>query len=318
MSQTRRGQHGALRVKPLIAVLAVASVGGVPCLPRSAGAAPEGDCGSAHASVARGITYVDDLVSNLQRLDVYTPERSGTCPRAPVVMWIHGGGWARGDKRRVGDKARFFNDLGYVFVSVNYRLSAPPGDPTRPVHPAHAQDVGAAVAWVQGHAKSYGGDGRRIALLGHSAGAHLVALVGTDPDYIEDVGGGFGSLRCVGSYDTEAYDVVARAGGGSRAHTLIENAFGPDEVVWRDASPVNHLREADRLPRFQIVVRGTTARRQAEAAFGDAVRAAGATTEVIDAATLSHEQVNRRIGAPGDTVMTPRVKAFVTSCLGKR
>lgn len=63
------------------------------------------------------------------------------------------------------------------------------------MHPDHADDVGAAVAWLEANAARYGGDGTQIALLGHSAGAHLVALVGTDPTYVARAGGKVGSIR---------------------------------------------------------------------------------------------------------------------------
>ena len=101
-------------------------------------------------------------MSDLQRLDVYGFERAEGCQQVPVVVYVHGGGWRTGDKARVGDKATFFNDLGYVFVSVNYRLSDPPRSPGRPVHPAHADDVGAAIAWDE-RTEHIGTYGRRAA-----------------------------------------------------------------------------------------------------------------------------------------------------------
>jgi arylformamidase len=271
-------------------------------------------CPASTARVARNVAYVKHPVSPLQRLDVYAPARHGACKPAPVVMWVHGGGWHAGDKRTVNDKVTFFNGLGYVFVSVDYRLSTPLLAGGRPMHPDLANDVGAAVAWVEHHIASYGGDGTRIALLGHSAGAHLVALVGTDPTYLERSGGTFDSLRCVGSYDTESYNLVTRA--TTRGGILVDNAFGTDPAVLRDASPINHVGDPAQLPAFQIVERGSPERAASEQAFVDAVRGAGGTADVIDAHSLTHGQVNTTIGASNDTVMTPKVKTFVTDCLG--
>ena len=160
----------------------------------------------------------------------------------------------------------------------------------------------------------YGGDGTSIALLGHSAGAHLVALVGTDPRFIERAGGDAAELRCVGSYDTASYDLVQR----SSETRIVENAFGADAEVWKDASPINHLEDRTTLPQFQLVVRGSPSRRASESAFADAVQAAGGTATVIEAAGFSHADVNRLIGAPGDSVMTPAVTEFVAGCFGPR
>lgn len=279
----------------------------------SAGA-KDGACPSTEARVVHEVDYVTDPTSELQRLDLFVPERAKPCRLVPIVVWVHGGGWAVGDKRaNAATKAAMFNDLGYLFVSVNYRLSAPIGDPSRPVHPAHADDVGAAIAWLGSHAARYGGDGKQIALLGHSAGAHLVALVGTDPAYVARAGGNVANIRCVGSYDTASYDLVQR----SAETSLVQNAFGSDEATLRNASPLLHLDDRLHLPAFQVVVRGTPDRRAAETAFADAARAAGGEVSVLDAAGLSHADVNRLIGAPGDTRMSPEVSSFVTGCLGQ-
>ena len=89
------------------------------------------------------------------------------------MVYVHGGGWKRGDKSRVGEKVEFFTGRGWVFVSVNYRL-LPEG-----AHPANVNDVARALAWVHDHATDYGGDPDRLFLMGHSAGAHLAALVAT-------------------------------------------------------------------------------------------------------------------------------------------
>lgn len=261
-------------------------------------------------AVARNLAYVEEPVSELQRLDVYgfAPKK---CDPVPVVVWVHGGGWAIGDKRRVEEKATFFNDLGYVLVSVNYRLSTR-GVPDHPTHPDHADDVGAAVAWVQEHIDEHGGDGDRLALLGHSAGAHLVALVGLDPDYIEQAGGDFDTVRCVLSNDTESYDLVQRA---TSTRFLIANAFGSDESAWPDASPINHVDDTDDQPDFLIVRRGTVVRQSAQTEFGAALEDAGGDVTYLDAPGYTHGDVNKMIGVDGETVVTPTVERFTRSCL---
>jgi acetyl esterase/lipase len=276
-------------------------------------AAGEQDCRDPRAPVTKDVEYVDDPISELQRLDVYAAETKGC---APVVIWVHGGGWTIGDKRRVEHKAELFNGLGYALVSVNYRLSMPRGDPARPVHPAHADDVGAAVAWVEEHIADYGGDGRKILLLGHSAGGHLVALVGLDPRFVEDAGGEIDSIRCVVPNDSEGYDIPARlALGVPRLTALLENAFGADPDVLADASPINHVDDRKKPPDFFIISRGGPRRVGVAQSFADTIEGADGKADVLDATPYTHMDVNVRLGEPEETVVTPPVVNFTKKCL---
>jgi len=286
----------------------------------AAWAAGSGNAGATIADCAtpvatRSIPYVDEPVSPRQELDVYGFETSGGCDPGPVVVYVHGGGWRVGDKRAVGEKATFFNDLGYVFVSVNYRLSAPADDPDRPMHPDHADDVGAAVAWVQASIEDHGGDGEHLALIGHSAGAHLVSLVGLDDHYIEQAGGNPSAVECVITNDG-AYDLLARTENGSRASRLLTNAFGTDQDTLRDASPITHVDDGDDdPPGFLVVLRGVPLRQGAQVRFVDALEGAGGEVTTLDATTYTHGEVNAMIGVAGDTVMTSPIEEFTRNCL---
>lgn len=303
------------RTATIVISLAIAGFTVAAAGAREAGAGTGDDCKQPKAPVTRDIEYVDKPVSELQRLDVFAPDGKGC---APVVVWVHGGGWRIGDKKRLEHKATFFNDLGYVFVSVNYRLSTPADDPDRPVHPAHAEDVGAAVAWVEQHIKDYGGDGREIMLLGHSAGGHLVALVGLDPRYVEDAGGDVSAIRCVVANDSEGYDIPARlALGVPQLNALLESAFGTDPEVLADASPINHVDDRKQPPDFLVISRGGPRRVGVAQDFADAVTKAGGKAEVLDATGYTHMDVNVRLGEPGETVVTPPVEQFTKDCLVK-
>lgn len=125
---------------------------------------------------------------NLQSLDIHTtnPAEDGKSAKlTPVLIMIHGGGWRRGDKAGVGvtrHKAPHFVASGYVYVSINYRPSATPDGPK---HPAHVQDCAKAIAWVHDNIAKYGGAPNRVFVMGHSAGAHLAALVSTDHRRLE-------------------------------------------------------------------------------------------------------------------------------------
>src|SRR5262245_19694815 len=152
-----------------------------------------------------------------QRLDVYSPNG---IKEAPVVVFVHGGEWTRGDKSAVSYKPRFLNENGIVFVSINYRLTP------AVTHPAHVSDVAAAVRWVHDHATGFGGDPKKIVLMGHSAGCHLVTLVTLDPRYLAGVQLRPTDLRGVVAWSGGAYDLVAKvkAGGSYAGH--IKKAFG--------------------------------------------------------------------------------------------
>src|SRR5439155_313047 len=81
-------------------------------------------------------------------------------------------------RNQLTDKLRLWHDAGYTVVSVNYRLTDPATTATVR-YPTHDEDVAAAVAWVHAHVARFGGDAERIALLGHSAGAQIVASIAT-------------------------------------------------------------------------------------------------------------------------------------------
>jgi acetyl esterase/lipase len=239
----------------------------------------------------------------LTRLDVYPPA-GASCYR-PIVIWVHGGAWSTGDKaNQLASKVQFFNELGAVFVSVNYRLSSSANGVR---HPDHVEDVAGAVAWVQANASSLGGRADKIALLGHSAGAHLVALLVTNPRFLEARGLTAGVVTCVGSYDTEytVAEIVAR-------DARYESVFGSDPAGWADASPSAQVRPG--LPPFQLACRGTRGRVEQCDGFGNALRGVGNQAFIIDASPLSHEEVNTEIGLSTDEVMSPRIREFLRGC----
>src|SRR6185312_10943064 len=125
------------------------------------------------ATLQPDIAYGDDPA---QRMDVYLPPRP---ERAPILLMVHGGGWRRGDKdnaRVVGNKIARWLPKGVIFVSVDYRMM-PDAKPL-----TQSEDVARALAKVQDLAPGWGGDPANIILMGHSAGAHLVALITAAPE----------------------------------------------------------------------------------------------------------------------------------------
>jgi acetyl esterase/lipase len=136
------------------------------------GSAPTSDPSSVLVNpVANDVAYAP--ISDLQRLDIYTPAKGK--PPYPVVVIIHGGGWTMGDKRGELPLSAVpgFLALGFAVASINYRF-APDA-----VFPAQLLDVKAAIRYLRDKAAGLGLDGDRIAVVGESAGAHLAALLGT-------------------------------------------------------------------------------------------------------------------------------------------
>ncbi len=105
-----------------------------------------------------------------QQMDIYFPDKGGPWP---VVFYIHGGGWSTGDKIEAGGLAQWLNPLGYVVVSVNYRMY-----PTF-YFPAYIEDPKCGVRFLRAHAAEYNLNPNRFAAWGASAGGHLAALLGT-------------------------------------------------------------------------------------------------------------------------------------------
>ena len=153
---------------------------------------------------------------DLTSVDLYLP---AGCGPVPVVMWVHGGGWRRGDKAsgHVERKAAWAESLGAALVSVNYRLTTPDSGVR---WPDHGEDVAAAVEWVQREGPTVGLDGTKITLVGHSAGAHLVAITATDPELLTGAGADAGAVECVVALDF-SFDLAS-----APAQTLIVDAFG--------------------------------------------------------------------------------------------
>ncbi len=250
-------------------------------------------------------------------LDIYAPKASCRTAnqKAPVVMWVHGGGYQRGDKsNKVTNKRRLFNDRGWFFISVNYRLTRT-GDPSSAHYPDHYRDVAAAVAWTRSHIGSRGGDPHRLALLGHSAGADIVSNVITNSKWLTQRGLGLGAVHCGGTFDTEGFDKT-RVPNSSAEAAQWREALGNDPNYKRDTSATLLAKAHTAIPRTITVKRGTPLRQSIEVAFANRLRGLGVGVTVIDARSLSHGEVNTRIGAPGDKVMTPPLTKFLTGCLG--
>ena len=209
------------------------------------------------------------------------------------MIWIHGGAWQIGDKAHVQAKPRAFNERGYVLVSVNYRF-----------HPAvtykeQAGDIAQAIRWVHDHAGEYGGDPGRIFLMGHSAGAHLAALVGTDGRYLKKAGLKLSDLSGVILLDGAGYDIPRQIRQAllPRMKAMYTAVFTEDEATQKDASPVTHVAKDKGIPPFLIL--HVASRRDSKAqseGLAAKLREAGVEAKVVPAEGKTHATINRELG----------------------
>jgi acetyl esterase/lipase len=262
------------------------------------------------------VSYGSDA---LHKLDIYGTTLSTA--RRPVVVYVHGGGWYLGDKAsKMQAKPVSFNDQGYVFISINYRL-ADPSLPVgkRPMHPCQVQDVARAIAWVRANISRYGGDPAKLGLMGHSAGGHLVSLVASNPRFLAAHGLTLGAIRGVVANDTASYDLTTP--DTPAVASMITNAFGTDRGTLVDASPLFQLKSGQSTPTFLVLVQGSTQRVVAAKTFWDAAartdaRVPGDAYREVQLPGYDHEGMNDAVGRPGEQVLTPMIQAYYRQAFG--
>jgi acetyl esterase/lipase len=246
---------------------------------------------------------------NLTSLDIYAPETNGSWP---VLVMIHGGAWVEGDKSNYNNtyyKPPFFTGQGFVYLSINYRLSP------AVIHPAHVQDVARALAWVSANIHKYNGDPQRIFLMGHSAGAHLAALVAVDERYLRIHDLGLDVVKGVILLDGAGYDIPKLMKVNDGLQDMYTTAFGENAAAWKDASPISHIAPGKPIPPFLLFTAG--ARPASFVLSNDlaqALQRAGIRAEVETEPDKNHGTITGDIGRPGDPV-TAKIMQFLESLL---
>ena len=249
----------------------------------------------ANARVLRDLHYGG---AKLQTLDVYAPSGAR---QAPVIVMVHGGGWRLGDKamgRMVDSKLARWLPRGFVFVSVDYGLL-----PDTPVS-RQVDDVAHALGYVQQHAAAWGGDPRKIIVMGHSAGAHLVALLTASPSRAAAAG----VRPWLGTVVLDSAVLDVRRTMQRRHMRLYDAAFGSDPAYWKTLSPIEALEKpAPPLLAVCSTERPDDSCAQAHA-FVERARSLGVQATVLEEA-LTHGEVNFTLGTAG--AYTEAVEAFM-------
>jgi arylformamidase len=238
----------------------------------------------------RDVAYAGEASHPLQKLDAYWTEGRAA---QPVMVYIHGGGWRRGDKGNVGAKPNVFAEHGMAFVSVNYRLSPEVG------FQEQAADVAHAIKHVVDHAAQAGVDPTRVYLMGHSAGAHLAALVATDGKYLQAAGLSLATIKGVVLLDGAGYDIPRQIATVGRpiAVEMYQSIFTADPATQAQASPITHVAAGKHIPPFLIL---PIADRPDSGAQSDALaaklREAAVAAEVVRCPNQTHGSINQDFG----------------------
>jgi acetyl esterase/lipase len=178
-----------------------------------------------------------------------------------VILFVPGGAWKQGDKDSYKTLAEtFVTFYNYTVVVTNYRLSNPSDGEA--VHPDHVKDVASAFSWVMKNIENYHGDPNAVYLFGQSAGGHLVSLLATDVQYLEQAGYSPGNIRGVismsGAYSLKNLvtfplnPLSLTAEEVLMYKAIVANAFGSyDTATVNQASPACHLHNS--MPPFLII-----------------------------------------------------------------
>ncbi len=252
-----------------------------------------------------------------QMVDVYSPTGA---KNLPVVFWIHGGGWQGGDRTAIQIKPQAFVDKGFVFVSTGYRL-LPEVDMV-----TIFRDIAKAMRWTHEHIAEYGGDPKRILVMGHSAGAQLAALICTDDRYLKAEGLSLAIVKGCVPVDGDTYDVPAiieTAEARLRAHGFPmpkfghRLKFGPEPSKHRDYSAVTHVAKGKGIPPFLILHVADHPDNSAQAKRLEGVlKEAGVPAKAFGARETNHNRINENLGLPDD-LSTQAVFEFVAEVLKK-
>lgn len=259
LAHLRRPFRRLVRVRRLPGIAAIA---GLPLLLGIAG------CQSLAFGVANlGMAEADAHAIHDPRhglaMDVYRPE-ARTEGSAPVVVFLYGGSWRRGDRASYRFVGHRLARQGMVAIVADYR-TAP-----RAVFPGFVEDAASAVAWAKRHAGEHGGDPTRVFLAGHSAGAQIAALIGTDARY----------LAAHGLTPRDLAGVIGLSGPYDFGIAGYEDVFGPP-AQWPLTQPVNFV-DGDEPPFLLIhgtadsVVEPVDSR-----ILADRLRAAGSRAELV-------------------------------------
>jgi acetyl esterase/lipase len=199
------------------------------------------------AKVGDGIAYAD---GPRHKLDIYAPEQRGAA--APVVFFIYGGGWSRGERSDYQFVGRALASRGFITVIADYRLVP------EVQYPSFLEDSAKALRWVQDNIASYGGDPYRLFVAGHSAGAYNAVMLALDPSFRQEYGVTvpiLGVAALSGPYDfypfeyNEVRDAFGSAPNpeGTQPINLITSDSPPMYLATGTTDPIVRMQNTERF-----------------------------------------------------------------------
>jgi arylformamidase len=267
-------------------------------------------------SVARDVAYVASKDPQ-QTLDIYVPDPATDRPDIyvktgrPIVVWIHGGGWAGGDKTyAISALSRACTEKGYLFVSVNYRLFFRPQDNpgsarTEVTIPDIEGDIAKAIRWLRDHAGEYGADPNFFFVMGHSAGAQLAALFCTDERYLQAEGLSFAIIKGCVPVDGDTFYPTLQIDTSTAREAAGKRPMFPDEKAERDLSSVLHVAPGKGIPPFLLLhvadFPETRTNLQSEI-LAETLINAGVRAKLFAANGKTHLTICSDLGRPGEPI----------------
>lgn len=188
------------------------------------------------AELLKNISYdPKDLGNKEQAIDVYFPAKKDRKPKSPVIIMVHGGAWMMGDKGYypvVQNKINHWLPKGFVFISVNYEMSFNP-NPLNQV-----DNLYKALQFIQNKSQEWMLDTNQVILMGHSAGAHLVSLLTSNPEFIKNDP----KIKWKGviALDSAAFDLPMIM--NKKHYRFYDRVFGSDKEFWIKNSPYHQLK----------------------------------------------------------------------------
>lgn len=245
----------------------------------------------------------------LNALDIYMPKKGS---KSPVIIWVHGGLWAFGDKSDVGIKPAYFTEKGYIFVSINHRLSPDIK------HPGHMQDVAHALVWVYNNIVHYSGDPEKIFLMGYASGAQMSVMITVNKRYLDEAQGSLDMIKGVISVDGLGFDVAKIIpDNNNKVKDWCLDTFGLTEQEWREASPVTHIVPGMKVPPVFLAYSGVKTPTESDALnLAKKFKDSGITIQVKSYPKKNSLSIHREFGKEGDPVGQD-VLVFLQDCLRK-
>jgi len=249
------------------------------------------------------------LISNVsygtdakERFDVYAPLHVNTPSLSTVIFMVHGGAWRIGDKKAqsvVENKVNYWVKKGYIVISTNYKML-----PSTPVS-EQVKDVAKALGVAQEKSASWGGNKAQFILMGHSAGAHIIAMLAASPSSYTAYA--ITPPIAAVSLDSAVMDTPMLM--SAKHLRLYDHAFGSDPSYWQSLSPYHQL-STKRMPLLAVCsTKRDDSCPQAERFLTKA--SSFGTKTLLLKENMTHKEINQLLGE--DATYTKVVDDFLNS-----